>query len=300
MTRGLIGDIGRYALHDGPGIRTTVFCKGCPLHCPWCHNPEFIDPRVELALQGERCIGCGECVDCCPEGALAVVDGTVRLDRGRCTGCGGCVEVCPTRALELVGREFTPSELVELLLRDRRFYEVSGGGVTLSGGEPTLQLAFCGELLARLKRAHVHTALETNGLFAWEAFATTCLPHLDLVLFDVKLIDPLRHWRAVGAGNEVILANLARLQALRPEDVLVRVPLIPGWTADAANLGGIAAHLRNLGVQRVSLLPYHPHGLDKAARVGRAVPPDLPPQPMDQASQEACRRLFAGCTLVPA
>ena len=120
------------------------------------------------------------------------------------------------------------------------------------------------------------------------------------MLCDLKLIDPLRHWRAVGAGNELILANLARLQALRPQDVVVRVPLIPGWTADAANLGGIAAHLRELGVRRVSLLPYHPYGLDKAARVGRAVPPGLPPQPMDQASQEACRRLFAGCTLVPA
>ena len=300
MTRGLIGDIGRYALHDGPGIRTTVFCKGCPLHCPWCHNPEFIAPRVELALRGERCIGCGDCVDCCPEGALAVVDGTVSLDRDRCTCCGRCAEVCPTRALELVGREFTPGELAELLLRDRHFFEVSGGGVTLSGGEPTLQLAFCGELLALLKRAHIHTALETNGLFAWEEFADACLPHLDLVLFDVKLIDPLRHQRAVGAGNEVILANLACLVAQRPQDVVVRVPLIPGWTANAANLGGIAAHLRDLGVRRVSLLPYHPHGLSKAARVGRTVHPDLPQHPLNEATLAASRRLFAGFTLVPA
>ncbi|MBI4792438.1 MAG: glycyl-radical enzyme activating protein [Deltaproteobacteria bacterium] len=212
MKEALIGDIGRYAAHDGPGIRTVVFFKGCPLCCPWCHNPEFIAGRPEIAFYPERCIGCGDCRDLCPETALTV-DRIARLDRSRCTGCGLCAAQCPARALEQVGKIFAVEELDALLRRDILFYETSGGGVTLSGGEPTAQLAFCGELLQRLHRQGIHTAMETNGLFVWDDFRAACLDHLDLILFDVKIADPDTHRRITGVDNTLIFANLARLAA---------------------------------------------------------------------------------------
>lgn len=297
MNEALIGDIGRYAVHDGPGIRTTVFFKGCPLRCPWCHNPEFIAAATEIAFYPERCIGCGECRELCPEAALTVGK-IAAIDRSRCTLCGRCVAGCPTRALELVGGKYDLEELTGILLRDRLFYETSGGGVTLSGGEPTMQLPFCGELLSRLRREGIHTAIETNGFFAWDEFRTACLPHLDLILFDVKIADPARHRQVTGAGNETILANLQRLLAARPADVIVRVPLIPGYTADEENLVRVAGRLREFGARRCSLLPYHPHGLAKAEKLGRAPDASLPRTAMDRRTAQERRRLFAGIEML--
>ena len=280
MKKALIGDIGRYAVHDGPGIRTIVFFKGCPLRCPWCHNPEFIADRPESAFFPDRCIGCGECRDLCPVAAVEV-DKIAGINRSRCTGCGLCAGSCPTKALELVGRIYDVEELTNILLRDRLFYQTSGGGVTLSGGEPTAQLAFCGELLQRLHQQGIHTAMETNGFFAWDEFKTTCLPYLDLILFDVKIADRDRHRVVTGIGNEMILANLKKLLAVRADDVIARIALIPGFTADNENITRLAALLKELMVRRCSLLPYHPYGLAKVEKIGGTQNNTLPQKPMN-------------------
>jgi pyruvate formate lyase activating enzyme len=293
----LIGDIGRYALHDGPGIRTTVFFKGCALRCPWCHNPEYIAAGAEIACYPSRCIGCGDCRDACPEGAVTV-DTVARIDRTRCTGCGQCAAGCPAKALELVGREYEVGELIDILLRDRRFYETSDGGVTLSGGEATRQMECCGDLLERLKREGIHTAIETSGFFAWQAFKNICLPHLDLILVDLKIADPVRHLQVVGVDNGLILANLKQLLAGHAERVIVRIPLIPGYTADRQNLMRIGALLREYRAPRCSLLPYHPMGQGKAETVGRTADASLPQVPMDTETLARCRQFFDGIEIV--
>ena len=291
MKEALIGDIGRYRVHDGPGIRTTVFFKGCPLRCPWCHNPEFTASRPEIVFHAERCIGCGDCRDICPEQAVTL-DKIARIHRSRCTACGLCTADCPTGAVELAGRKYDVDELTAILLRDSLFYESSGGGVTVSGGEPTAQLDFCGELLQRLRAEGVHTCMETNGFFAWDEFKATCLPYLDLILFDVKIADPQKHRQITGVDNRVILANLTKLLAERAELVLPRIPLIPGFTADSDNIGRLAALFHQLQVRRCSLLPYHPFGLGKAEKIGRKPNSLLPQKPMDKKTLQSWQRFF--------
>jgi len=205
-----------------------------------------------------------------------------RLDRRRCTGCGLCVESCPTGALVLTGREYELEELVELLLRDRLFYARSGGGVTLSGGEPTQQLLFISALLERLHREKIHTIIETNGLFSYEQFAAACLDHLNMIFFDLKYLDARQHQQMIGSSNTLILANLCRLLTSRAQDVVVRIPLIPGYTATAENIEQIGKFLRHQKARHFSLLPYHPYGLAKAAAVGMTPDQTLPTQAMDQ------------------
>lgn len=275
MEKGLIGNISRYCTKDGPGIRTTIFFKGCPLHCPWCHNPELISQKAEIAFWEKRCICCGDCVGICPERAIRHVQirehDAVTVARSDCTGCGSCEDCCPTNALELVGRKYEIEELLEVVLRDRLFYESSGGGVTLSGGEATMQLPFMAQLLKCLKREGVHTAIETNGFFPWDDFSSTCLENLDLILFDVKIYDSALHKYHTGVDNRIILENLRRLLKLRPEDILPRIPLVPVYTATRDNIGRIAALFHELEIHRCSLLPYNSCGISKAARIGRHV-----------------------------
>jgi pyruvate formate lyase activating enzyme len=289
----LVGNIGRYALHDGPGIRTTVFFKGCRLQCPWCHNPELLDPRPAVAFHAERCILCGDCLAACPEEAVDMAS-TDRILRDRCTGCGLCARQCPSGALETIGRRYGLEELVDVLLRDRLFYESSGGGVTLSGGEPTMHMPFIGALLRRLHHLGIHTALQTSGDFDFPAFADHCLAHLDLIFFDVKIADRDRHRQVTGRDNKHILANLSRLAGMEQPELLVRIPVIPGYTAEADNMAAIADILRQHGIRRYALLPYHPHGMDKAAGKGMAVHASLPAHAMTQEELHWWHRFFHG------
>jgi pyruvate formate lyase activating enzyme len=292
--KALIGDIGRGSRHDGPGIRTTVFFKGCPLNCPWCHNPELIASRPEILFNRQRCIACGDCVVACPNDAVAIEASGTRLDRQRCMGCGECARVCPTKAVALVGRLYGVDQLVDILMRDRLYYETSGGGVTLSGGEPAAQMTFLHVLLARLSQERIHTVLETNGYFAMDDFRRHCLDHLDLIYFDLKIADPDLHQEITGRQNQRIWANLAELKRLRPEAIVPRIPVIPGYTATERNLRQIAARLKEIGLRRYVLLPYHPFGRFKAQHLGRTATPNLPDKSMTAESLEAWDTVFKG------
>lgn len=263
-----IAEIKRNSLDDGPGIRSTVFFKGCPLRCVWCHNPECIRPTPEVMFRADRCVGSRECVAACARGALGPA-GPAALDRERCRASGDCATACPAAALEVVGRRWSIDELCAALLRDRGLYRSSGGGVTLSGGEPTLYCEYAGALARKLRDEGVGVLLETCGHFEWDRFAAELLPHLDTVYVDLKVVDPAGHDRFCGRDNGAILENIGRLLALGTPDVLVRIPLVPAITATDANLRAAAAFLRGCGARRVALLPYNPLWLQKAAGLGQ-------------------------------
>ncbi len=266
---GLVFDVQRFSVHDGPGIRTTVFLKGCPLRCPWCQNPESLRPVPELSFNAERCRASGQCLTSCDR--QAIVAGPERVVRERCDGCGRCVPACAFGALELVGRTVTVRELVEELVRDRPFFEASGGGVTLSGGEPTFQLDFSTALARELKEQRVSCGLQTCGAFRWETFA----PHLslfDFVFFDLKLMLPEEHRAHIGGDNRAILENARQLTTAGAK-VAFRAPMVAGYTDTDANLAAMAALLRECGVRTVHLLGYHPMGEAKRVRVGAPIPP---------------------------
>ena len=247
MTTGRILQLQRLSTEDGPGIRTTVFFKGCPLSCAWCHNPEAISPRMQTQWFAERCLDCGACIDACPNGCLHMNSAGLVIDRSRCKACGVCARACPGGALEALGTTITADELVEELLKDRAYFEASSGGVTLSGGEPTLQPEFAEAVLQGLHSAGVHTALDTCGLCP-PASLERLLPLTDLVLFDLKLIDPEAHKRLTKASNDRILHNLERVRdfrdaAGRAVEIWIRTPLIPGATSGEENLSAIGRHL---------------------------------------------------------
>ncbi|MFH2006045.1 MAG: glycyl-radical enzyme activating protein [bacterium] len=256
----LIADLRRNSLDDGPGIRSVVFFKGCPLRCAWCQNPETLSLLPEVQRSPERCEACERCVAACPERIPR--PGSAAEDRQRCTLCGRCVDACDAGARRLVGQAMELEELTRQLLRDAPFYRRSGGGVTLSGGEPTLHARFAGALAARLRAADVEVLLETCGLFGWSTVEEHLLPHVTAVYFDLKLRDPARHQRATGHGNARILQNLRRLVD-RGTELLVRTPLVPGLTDDDDNLTAVATQVRELGLGRLALLPYNPLWLSK-------------------------------------
>ena len=267
----LILEIKGNALDDGPGIRTVVFFKGCPLSCVWCHNPEGMLPVQELSHDPKLCIKCDTCVNTCPEQAVSR-ENLHFVDRRACTRCGQCVEACPSGALSVVGRPMTVEQVVDAILPDRPFFNTSGGGVTLSGGEPAMHMRFTGELAEQLHRHGIPVLLETCGYFRLDSFMERVYPHLDTIYYDIKLYDSDRHAHYCGVDNRMILENFRYLHDRTGKDaitLLPRVPLVPGITAIEENLRAIAGFLKEANAPRVQLLPFNPLWPEKELKVGR-------------------------------
>jgi len=264
---GYIVNIQRFSIHDGPGIRSTVFLKGCSLHCFWCHNPESIGLKPDLQFYPERCIGCGRCVEACPNGVHAIEDGRRVLRRERCQRCGLCTETCYAQALTLAGRRVSVEEVMEEVRKDSEFYRTSGGGVTLSGGDPCVQPEFSHAILAACHAEGIGTCVETAANCRWEDLAMV-LSETDLVLLDVKHMDPIKHREATGVSNERIQANIRRLSELGLPFV-PRVPVVPGVNDTPEEIGAIARFVAGLsGAQHLVLLPFHRLGEGKYRSLG--------------------------------
>lgn len=259
---GMITDIQRFSLNDGPGIRTTVFLKGCNLHCAWCHNPETIRKKNELMVYPANCIGCGHCVPVCPSGARSIAAGVLQFDRTRCTACGACAAVCFPGALKMAGRSVSVAEVMGEILQDRAYYADSGGGVTLSGGELFCQAEFADALIDACREEKIPVAVETNLNWQFES-VRPILDKLDLIMFDVKIFDSVEHKRWTGVENAELLDNARRLDTLdRP--LIARTPLIPGATDSAENIRAIAGFLRNFrNLRCYELLNFNPLGESK-------------------------------------
>lgn len=274
----MVFDIKRFAVHDGPGIRTTVFFKGCPLDCWWCHNPEGQSSKPEMIFRAGRCIGCGACQAACAQDAICLDGGVASTDMDKCILCGECVEVCCAEAREIAGQEMTVEEVMTEVRRDLAFYEESGGGVTLSGGEALLSCEFLLALLRVCRAEEIHTAVDTCGFASWETM-DRIREHVDLFLYDLKVMDDARHRRYTGESNELILRNLQSLSQ-RGHAIRLRMPVIPGVNDDDENIrrvGALAAALPHL--EQVDVLPYHRAAADKCARLDKVyrLPETYPP-----------------------
>lgn len=274
---GNIFDVQRFSIHDGPGIRTTVFLKGCPLRCPWCSNPESQCALPQLLYSQSRCMQCGRCVSVCPEGALNMVADAVAIDRATCIPCDECSRVCPSGAMRLAGRSTTAADVLAEVERDRVFYEHSGGGMTISGGEPLAQPEFTLALLEGARARGLHSAVETAGLAEPETIKRV-LSRADLILFDIKQMDSDVHRSVVGDDNAAILRN-ARLAARLGVDMIIRVPVIPGFNDQPHQIAAIGEFTHLLGVSELHLLPYHRYGAAKYANLGQRyeMPETVPP-----------------------
>jgi pyruvate formate lyase activating enzyme len=296
VTRGVIFNIQHYSIHDGPGIRTTVFMKGCPLGCLWCQNPESQTSRPEIFLDSEKCQGCGDCVRVCPEGAIELFEGRSRTNRDLCRGAGKCAEVCPNEARNLMGRYVTAREVFERVAADAIFYHRSGGGVTLSGGEPLAQPEFAISLLKLCREAAIHTTLDTCGYGGWETLRRV-LEYVDLVLYDLKHMDPAEHQKHTGVSNDLILENAKKIHALSIP-MLARVPLIPGYNDTAENIAATAHFIvHELDSINVHLLPYHRLGETKYARMERPTE-SISVQPPGDEYMEKIKEVFESFGLI--
>jgi len=289
----LITAIHHHALDDGPGIRATVFMKGCSLSCPWCHNPETISAAPEISFSAEKCIACGDCEKACRQAAVSMKTAG-RIDRSKCNACGDCAEVCPALALKKVGAYYAPEALAEELLRDRIFYETSRGGVTFSGGEPTLHMDYLSEVMKLLSQAGISIAIQTAGLFDLNEFAGKLLGHLDFVFYDLKFFDSRGHRRWTGKDNGLILSNFLELTRRTGAVIVPRVPLIPGITATKENLARIAEWIKTAGCDRYELLAYNSAGAAKRLPLGKTVPEVVRYLRREEKTEEQYRQIFAG------
>ena len=269
-TQGVVFNIQHYSIHDGPGIRTTVFLKGCPLRCHWCQNPESQSGRPEIFFDSEKCIGCGKCLEVCPTGAIEIYGGHSRMNRMLCRGNAKCAEVCPNDARNLMGMYVTAGGVFKDIAEDKIFYQQSGGGVTLGGGEPLAQPRFSISLLKLSKDAGIHTALDTCGYAKWEILKEL-LSYVDLVLYDFKHMDPVEHERCTGVPNELMLNNARKIHHELSIPILARIPIIPGCNDSERNIEATARFVAaELGSStRVHLLPCHRLGNAKHTRLER-------------------------------
>lgn len=287
MEKAQIVDIKRLAIHDGDGVRTTVFFKGCPLKCVWCHNPESISFKPQISYIPKKCVACGECVTICQNGAHVMENGQHVFYREKCTGCGQCENTCFGEALKFYGKKMTVNELLPILLEDKEFYENSGGGVTISGGECLMQADFCAALLKELKKNHIHTAVDTCGFVSRETLDKV-IPYTDIFLYDVKAFDDDIHKRCTGQSNEVILGNLKYINSCGKK-IEIRIPYVPDFNSE--EIEKIALFLSGLeNITKVKVLPYHNYAGSKymALDMENTLPTRLPTED----ELEAARRII--------
>jgi pyruvate formate lyase activating enzyme len=267
MTSGSIFDIKRYAINDGPGIRTAIFFKGCPLECWWCHNPEGQSSKPQLMFRSNRCNASKACLEVCPKNAIHWEGGSI-TDWDTCDDCGKCAEICYAGAREIVGRIVSVNQLIEEIEKDISFYDQSGGGVTFTGGEPLFQREFLYETLIACKNLGIHTTVDTCGYSSWDGFEIIS-PYVDLFLYDLKLMDESRHLQYTAVSNRIILDNLQKLSREKAH-IIVRIPIIPGVNDDSRNIKLSAEFLSHLPhLDEVELMPYHEIGLDKYTALGK-------------------------------
>lgn len=269
MSQSLIFDIKRYAINDGPGIRLVVFFKGCNLHCAWCHNPESISPKVEKLYSPAKCIGCGTCVETCPENALTLTAEGIVTDNELCTLCGKCADVCPTLAIEMSGKIMTVAEVMQEIEKEHVFFEQSGGGVTFSGGEPLLHHAMLVKLLIECGKRGIHRAVDTAGNVRTETLLEVT-KHTDLFLYDIKMMDTGLHHKWIHAGNQKILENL-KVLAETGVHIMIRIPLVGGVNDTDENIAQTARFISELAGEKkeVHLLPYHNIARNKYNKLGK-------------------------------
>jgi len=262
---GTVFDIQPFSIHNGPGIRTTVFVKGCPLRCLWCGNPESQLTKPILLARETKCVACGACAAVCPQKAITIVDGKRIIDWSKCDQCLKCVEHCIYGSLHITGETKTVGECIDAVMKDEIFYQTSGGGMTISGGEPLMQSEFVTELFKAAKEKGLHTALDTTGYADWSIMEKV-LQYVDLILYDVKNMDPVKHKEGTGVSNELILENFRKASKLA--EVWVRIPLIEGYNDSVENITKVAELAEECGVKKVSLLPYHEGGVSKCEQIG--------------------------------
>lgn len=286
-TTAVVFNIQRYSIHDGPGIRTTVFLKGCPLSCVWCSNPESQNSNPKVVCTTKNCMNCGACIEVCNHEGSTLKDGRVQFNVNQCVSCRECLEVCPTNAREIIGKTMTVEEVIKEIEKDKLFYNNSGGGVTFSGGEPLLHYDFLQEIVPKLKEKGIHVAIETTGYCQWEKF-WTAVKEMDLILFDLKQSDNKKHKKYVGVENELILENAEKIAALK--ETIFRIPVIPGYNDEIENHRKIAALVSSFKNKcEVHLIPYHSYGKSKYEKLGKKYELTSVEAPSDESMRKIVR-----------